>query len=123
MVYFYIALLGNGIGQLIIDQFRYWEIVNDNLANIDREIALKLEAFEKQIRTGYPVRSLINRWMRRQIRWKNAELCQQNKDRLYDELIDHLREQGLAQVASFIHNSLYSYNDKYLARLLSPTRL
>uniref|UniRef100_A0A914WQA2 Uncharacterized protein n=1 Tax=Plectus sambesii TaxID=2011161 RepID=A0A914WQA2_9BILA len=93
---------GNGIARLVVDQFRYWEFVDDYLTKIDREIACELEEFENNLRSTYPIRSLIGRWMRRQLRWKNEQICERNKDRLYTELIDCLQAKGLPQHAYFL---------------------
>ncbi|KAK7794593.1 hypothetical protein R5R35_003607 [Gryllus longicercus] len=123
-----ILALGEGIGQLLVQQAQSVVLMHRAVENLQRKLAKMKETLKQRIEYMHPVLSRIQPWMRDKLRNAESEFIDECQWSAHEEALSLCTKQNLHQTVYFLNRDLSFMRDrepvllKELRKVKTPTR-
>ncbi|XP_046394390.1 uncharacterized protein LOC124162073 isoform X1 [Ischnura elegans] len=123
-----IASLGEGIGQLLVQQAQSVVLMHRAVENVQRKLSKTQESLKSRIKYMYPVLSRIQPWMRDKLRSAEMHFIEECQWGAHEEALLLCKKQQLSQTMYFLSRDLTFMRErepvltKELRKVKTPTR-
>lgn len=101
-----IHALGEGLGQLLVQQAQSVVLMHRAVENVQRKLAQTKEALQRQMETEHPILSRIGPWMRDRMRETEANFIEECEWSAHEEALALCNLQNLQQTVYFLNRDL-----------------
>ncbi|CAL1542802.1 unnamed protein product [Lymnaea stagnalis] len=123
-----LEVLQPGLGSLLVNQARSVIAMMKTQQNLQQKLDVHKETLMKHLQKTFPVKSLIETWMKEQMQAFEQEFIRQNLWTAHEEAISMCEAEGLEQTVYFLRRDLNFIKEresvlrKELGRVKIPTR-